>query len=102
MMGSAKPQAGMLTVGQAAQLLEVTPRQIQLLVDKGHIKRASRGQYPLIGVVRGYLRYLLFELYSDQTEGMIPILRREMIECEIERRSEARARALMRERSRNG
>ena len=54
--GKSKP--GMMTAEQAAALLEVTPQWIGRLHKQGYIPREGKGQYPLVGVVRGYVRYL--------------------------------------------
>lgn len=41
-----------------ARLLELTERRVQQLAREGIIPRGSRGKYPLIGVIRAYVRYL--------------------------------------------
>jgi hypothetical protein len=45
-------------VGTIAGLLNVTPRRVQQLANDGIIPRASRGNYSLIGCVRGYIKFL--------------------------------------------
>lgn len=41
-----------------ARLLDLTERRVQQLGREGVIPRAERGQYDLVGAVRGYVRYL--------------------------------------------
>lgn len=41
-----------------AELLGITPRRLQQLANDGFVPRSDRGQYPLIGSVQGYIRYL--------------------------------------------
>ncbi|MGR3593085.1 MAG: terminase small subunit, Nu1 [Limimaricola soesokkakensis] len=41
-----------------ARLLDLTERRVQQLSREGVIPKAERGQYDLIGSVRGYVRYL--------------------------------------------
>ncbi len=41
-----------------AKLLDLTERRVQQLGRDGVIPKAERGQYDLVGAVRGYLRYL--------------------------------------------
>ncbi|MFC4625534.1 hypothetical protein ACFO1V_09950 [Daeguia caeni] len=54
----AQTEAGMVTAGQAARLLMLTPRRLRQLAEAGHIPSAVRGRYPLASVVRGYLQFL--------------------------------------------
>lgn len=42
----------------AAQLLMVTERRVQQLASEGWIKKSSRGQWDLIDVVQGYIKFL--------------------------------------------
>jgi hypothetical protein len=51
-------QAGFITVGVAARLLMISEVRVRRLVDLGHIKRAKKGQYQLVDVVQGYIRFL--------------------------------------------
>lgn len=41
-----------------ARLLDLTERRVQQLAREGVLPRGSRGKYPLVGVVRAYVRYL--------------------------------------------
>ena len=50
--------AGQAPVDTIARVLDITPRRVQQLVDEGWIPRAAHGQYPLVGSIRGYVRYL--------------------------------------------
>lgn len=54
----AQTEAGMVTAGQAARLLMLTPRRLRQLAADGHIPGAVRGRYPLAAVITGYLRFL--------------------------------------------
>ena len=45
-------------IGVIAKLLDLSERRVQQLSREGVIPRAERGQYDLIGSVRGYVRYL--------------------------------------------
>ena len=57
-MGDAKQtSAGLITVEQAAALLMKSKERIRQLVVAGYIPRAGRDQYPLVGVVQGYIRF---------------------------------------------
>ena len=45
-------------IGVIARLLDLSERRVQQLNREGVIPKAERGQYDLIGSVRGYVRYL--------------------------------------------
>ena len=45
-------------IGVIAKLLDLSERRVQQLSREGVIPKAKRGQYDLIGAVRGYVRYL--------------------------------------------
>ncbi len=45
-------------VGTLAKLFDLTERRVQQLARDGIIPKATRGQYPLIESVRGYVRFL--------------------------------------------
>lgn len=45
-------------LGVIAKLLDLSERRVQQLSREGVIPKAERGQYDLIGSVRGYVRYL--------------------------------------------
>jgi len=49
-----------------AKLLDLSERQVQQLSREGVIPKATRGQYDLIGSVRGYVRYLRDQAVSAQ------------------------------------
>lgn len=41
-----------------ARLFGVTERRVQQLAKEGHIPKAGRGEYPLLGTVKGYVAFL--------------------------------------------
>jgi phage terminase Nu1 subunit (DNA packaging protein) len=45
-------------IGVISRLLDLSERRVQQLSREGVIPKAERGQYDLIGSVRGYVRYL--------------------------------------------
>jgi len=49
-----------------AKLLDLSERRVQQLSREGVIPKATRGQYDLIGSVRGYVRYLRDQAVSAQ------------------------------------
>jgi len=49
-----------------AKLLDLSERRIQQLSREGVIPKATRGQYDLVGSVRGYVRYLRDQAVSAQ------------------------------------
>lgn len=49
-----------------AKLLDLSERRVQQLSREGVIPKAERGQYDLIGAVRGYVRYLRDQAVSAQ------------------------------------
>lgn len=55
-MTEEKPSAPSITA--IAQLLCITPRRVQQLVKEGVLRKDTRGQYPLVTNVQGYIRYL--------------------------------------------
>ncbi len=46
------------SIGVIAKLLDLSERRVQQLSREGVIPKAERGQYDLVGSVRGYVRYL--------------------------------------------
>ena len=48
----------MITAEQAGRLLMITRQRIEALAKDGHIPRAAKGKYPLVGVVQGYVNFL--------------------------------------------
>jgi hypothetical protein len=59
--GNAGRTAGTITASVAARLIDVHPRRLQQLVAAGWIERPNRGEYTLVSVVQGYIRFLLDE-----------------------------------------
>ena len=51
-------------VAAIARLLNITERRVQQLAADRIIPRAQRGQYPLVGAVQGYVRFL-----QERVEG---------------------------------
>lgn len=51
-------QAGMITLDQASRLILVSGERIRQLVKEGYIPKPGKNQYPLVGVVQGYIRFL--------------------------------------------
>ena len=45
-------------IGVIAKLLDLTERRVQQLSREGVVPKAERGQYDLVGAVRGYVAYL--------------------------------------------
>jgi len=60
-MSDTRPRGQTITVAQAAALLGRSERWVQGLVTSGYMDRAARGEYTLVGVIRGALAY-----YEDQ------------------------------------
>jgi hypothetical protein len=48
----------LLTMAQAAALLEMSPERIRQLVKTGYIEKRGKDQVPLVSAVRGYIRFL--------------------------------------------
>ena len=53
-------------LGVIAKLLDLSERRVQQLSREGVIPKAERGQYELIGSVRGYVRYLREQAVAAQ------------------------------------
>ena len=53
-------------IGVIARLLDLSERRVQQLSREGVIPKAERGQYDLIGSVRGYVRYLRDQVLKAQ------------------------------------
>jgi phage terminase Nu1 subunit (DNA packaging protein) len=87
-----------------AQLFNLTERHIQRLAADGVIPKAARGQYPLLGSIRGYVKFLqersfgkhsnettdlqtekirLTKANADKTELEVAVLRGDLIPTEI-------------------
>ena len=41
-----------------SKVFDLSPRRVQQLARDGAIPKATRGKYPLIGAVRGYIQFL--------------------------------------------
>jgi phage terminase Nu1 subunit (DNA packaging protein) len=54
-------------IGVIARLLDLSERRVQQLSREGVIPKAERGQYDLIGSVRGYVRYLRDQALKAQS-----------------------------------
>ena len=52
-MPQAQPRGQTITVAQATALLGRSDRWVQGLVKAGYMDRAQRGEYTLVGVIRG-------------------------------------------------
>ena len=53
-------------IGVIARLLDLSERRVQQLSREGVIPKAERGQYDLVGSVRGYVRYLRDQVLKAQ------------------------------------
>lgn len=51
----------MLNADEAGRLLKVTPTYIRQLARQGVLPKASRGLFPLVGLVQGYIDFLRSE-----------------------------------------
>lgn len=49
---------GYRDVELVSKFLNITARRVQQLAAEGHIPRAERGKYHLVGAIRGYLKFL--------------------------------------------
>jgi len=56
--GKQKGGVTYIDVQTAGALLELHPERVRQLVKMGYIERHGQGQYVLVNVVRGYIRYL--------------------------------------------
>ena len=74
--------------GEAAELLQITPRRLQQLAAEGWIPRGKRGQYTVGGVVQGYVRSIRDEKAKSSKsagEDRIREMRARQLELEIAR-----------------
>lgn len=53
-----QPQAGMLNLQQVSRLLMISVAWVGRLHKAGYIPKAGKDQYPLVGAVQGYIRYM--------------------------------------------
>jgi phage terminase Nu1 subunit (DNA packaging protein) len=56
-------------IGVISRLLDLSERRVQQLSREGVIPKAERGQYDLIGSVRGYVRYLRDQALKAQANA---------------------------------
>ncbi len=61
----------LLSTEVISKLLEISPRRIQQLAKLGYIPKSSRGKYPLVGSVQGYIRYLRAQ--EKEPEEQLPV-----------------------------
>lgn len=47
-----------LTATEAANLLNISGQWLRKMVDAGYVEKSSRGRYPLVSTVQGFVRYL--------------------------------------------
>jgi len=83
-----QPRQGFVPAGQAAALLMLSTQRLRQLSAEGFIPRASKGEYPLVGVVQGYIRFLKDEerrTSKVQAESDLKATRRKEIELRIAR-----------------
>lgn len=81
-----KASADRISVGQAAELVMVTPRRIQQLVREGYIPAPISSKYDRTGVVQGYIRSLQDEKKSQAKnvhENKVRDARARKLEIEI-------------------
>lgn len=51
-------ELGMISPGQAAELLMLSTERLRQLAREGYIPKATRAGYPLVAVVQGYIKFL--------------------------------------------
>lgn len=88
-MADAPAQAGTITVAQAEKLVDLTAERLRQLARAGHIPKAVKGRYPLVGLVTGYIRFLRDENRAGtktQAEGRVRDARAREIELRIAER----------------
>ena len=79
-----------LTLHEAAQLLDRSPRHVQTLAAAGWLSRTARGEYPLEPLVRGALRYyddLLSRANKSASAARVTDARTEEIRLRIAERT---------------
>jgi len=90
MAESSQPtQVGMISAEQAAKLLKVSAERVRQLVRGGWIKKAAKNQYPLVGVVHGYIDFLKDEERRTslvQNESGLKAARQREVELRIAER----------------
>ena len=94
-MSEQRPTRGQtITVAQAAALLGRSERWVQGLVKAGYMERATRGDYTLVGVIRGALAYYEDQL-SKSNKAAVASRATEARTREIELRIRERSRELI-------
>jgi len=93
-MPQAQPRGQTITVAQAAALLGRSDRWVQGLVKAGYMDRAQRGEYTLVGVIRGALAYYEDQL-SKNNKAAVASRAAEARTREIELRIQERSRELI-------
>jgi len=94
-MPDQRPSRGQtITVVQAAALLGRSERWVQGLVKAGYMDRATRGDYTLVGVIRGALAYYEDQL-SKNNKAAVASRATEARTREIELRIQERSRELI-------
>lgn len=93
-MPDSKPRGQTITVAQAAALLGRSERWVQGLVKSGYMDRAQRGEYTLVGVIRGALAYYEDQL-SKNNKAAVANRATEARTREIELRIQERSRELI-------
>ena len=94
-MPDQRPTRGQtITVVQAAALLGRSERWVQGLVKAGYMDRATRGDYTLVGVIRGALAYYEDQL-SKNNKAAVASRATEARTREIELRIQERSRELI-------
>lgn len=81
-----QPQAGFVTIDVASRLLMLTPVRIRQLVAEGHIPKAARNQYNLVGLVQGYIKFLRDEdrrSTKNAAENSLKVARQREVELRI-------------------
>ncbi len=93
-MSEPRTRGQTITVSQAAALLGRSDRWVQGLVKSGYMDRAQRGEYTLVGVIRGALAYYEDQL-SKNNKAAVAIRATEARTREIELRIQERSRELI-------
>lgn len=57
-MADSEKQEGTISRPQVARLLMISEERVRQLVKMEYLPQTARGQYPLVGVVQGYIRFL--------------------------------------------
>ena len=93
-MSEPRTRGQTITVSQAAALLGRSDRWVQGLVKSGYMDRATRGEYTLVGVIRGALAYYEDQL-SKNNKAAVASRVTEARTREIELRIQERSRELI-------